>query len=308
MIERRIFGLRYYITTEEPNINSCDKFFVIPIVNKSGVRAYYVEIGGLSELELITRLTIRSIKRERVRDIAVQFYIPPDDFRQKTRVVGISHGDLSIKKDSMGNFIANLVIDVIPPGRREVIYVAQKLSLKPFKVSDTDWGLIKDSPIKYTHRGRLQNVNRPEIVKLANMLRGNNIYESVLRCVTFIKKHVRYHRNRYRLGCMFALKHGKGACDEITDLCASILKAMGIRTRTIIGYVIGESFHAWIEVFTNRHGWVPIDATAGIIGGIGARWIKFFTEPKPGAKILNVSSRGKISAKLEYMLESEKLM
>lgn len=311
--KNRAYGLKYYylrnITHLDRTSIGLGNLFFIPLIGEKGVERYYVEEGFLNELKFMTKVMIMNPSHDRARDISLHFFIPPNDSHQKVKIISMSHGAMSIEKDKHDNLVASLHLDVIPPKKKETVTIVQSISLTPFKVRDTDWGELDEAFLRsQVHHGRLQNSTREDIIQLASKIRSDNVYETVKNCVKFIKSHVRYRANAYRLGALFALKHRKGACDEITDLCASILKALKLKVRTIIGYVIDRNFHAWLEIFTPRYGWIPVDATAGIIGCLGARWLKIYVEPKPNTKILQVKSRRKVIVKPEIYLEDEKIL
>ncbi len=295
-----IYGVKYYLSRRKPSTR--DNLVVFPVITPRDGLLFYVEEGVMKELEYVTKLSIRAVKRQRLRDITLMFYIPPNDLRQGTVIVDKSHV-MTIKEDILGNKLVEVSIDVIPPGKRELISVKQKVKLKPFVVGEDIE--FPQTEISKTSEGRLQAISE-EIIAVARKLRSENSLDTLINCVRFVRGHVRYRRKPYRLGSLFALKSRKGACIEIVDLCASILKSLGIPARTVIGYVIGGSFHAWLEILTIKNYWVPIDPTMGILG-IGSRWLKIYTEPKPGTKILRVDAKEKIALKMEIYLEGEKI-
>ncbi|MCD6490747.1 MAG: transglutaminase domain-containing protein [Candidatus Korarchaeota archaeon] len=305
---RRFHGLKYYYTKSfDSIINSNRKISYTEFIGLPE-EIFYVEEGNIEELEIRTEVLLLNPSQKRVRDISIDFYIPSEDLHQKIRITKKSHGDLKIRKDSYGNLIASLKLDVIPPKKKEKVFVSQVANLNAVKINDIEWGFPeKTHDLQINYRGRLQNPRHEDIIAIANKIKSKDLYTTVTNCIKFIKANVKYERNAYRLGGRFALKHQKGACDEISDLCASILMALNIPIRTVLGYVIPENFHAWLEIFSSKKGWIPVDPTFGFMGFIGARWLKIFVEPKPNTKLLKIKCKGTIVPKLTFYLEDMKI-
>jgi transglutaminase-like putative cysteine protease len=62
----------------------------------------------------------------------------------------------------------------------------------------------------------------------------------------------------------------RGVCTEYSHLLISMLNSLGIKTRYVNGYVVGEDWqpHAWVEAYIPEYGWLPLDPTfnqAGIL-------------------------------------------
>lgn len=68
-----------------------------------------------------------------------------------------------------------------------------------------------------------------------------------------------------RLGASEAVRRGYGDCEEFTDLTIALARGLGIPARRVLGvYVEGsevKGWHAWVEVWTPRFGWIPLEAT-----------------------------------------------
>lgn len=280
-------------------------FTVFPLFMDSNIVKYYIESKKKLILEMITRVILKPyLSKGRIRDIKVKFFIPTSDAHQKILSITKSHDSLNIIKDNNDNLIGVFELDVIPARKTEIIVVKEVMELTQFKV-------INYEEIKLSRREPSEQKFKlsSEIIEVTKELRASNDLTTIINCIRFIKSRVRYVKNYFRLGALFALKHRKGACDEITDLCATILYALGYNVRVVIGYVIGSGFHAWLEVLSKNNEWIPIDPTAGLIGGIGLRWIKIYSEAKQNQKIIHYNARPKrLRVSLEYYLEGEKLI
>jgi hypothetical protein len=54
------------------------------------------------------------------------------------------------------------------------------------------------------------------------------------------------------------LASGKGICFDYAALAAAMLRAAGVPTRLMTGYV-GEIYHAWNEVYLENEGWISVE-------------------------------------------------
>ena len=55
------------------------------------------------------------------------------------------------------------------------------------------------------------------------------------------------------------LSGGKGICFDYASLFASMCRSQGIPAKLVMGYVRGDVYHAWNEIYTEESGWVTVD-------------------------------------------------
>lgn len=55
------------------------------------------------------------------------------------------------------------------------------------------------------------------------------------------------------------LEKGSGICFDYASLFAAMCRTQSIPARLVMGYVKGDVYHAWNEVYTNETGWVTVD-------------------------------------------------
>lgn len=282
---------------------------VIPVVSRDGTLTHYFEHETENFHEFQVKIGLTSSSKNRLRNVSFRIFIPPDDNHQRLRMIR-SNSPYAIRYYSEGNRVLEFSVEVVPPRKLEKIHFCGELVLKPFYVGDY-WGLAdRDKPITNNISGRLQNPQRREILDIVDRLKLyeiTDIRQIVLRCVKYLRSKVKYFRSPYRLGALFALKHGKGSCDEISDLLVAILKARNIEARSIIGYYLHSGLHEWVEVKTEK-GWVPVDPTMGLIGGLGSRWLKLCAEPKPSIHPIRISGTGWGSISVEVLLDNKIVM
>ena len=261
-------------------------------------RYFYIERGPPPTFEVTTEVILENRSSKKIRNIELQVYGFSSDQHQEVMETILSHGGLKEISDDRGNVVYTFKLPVLNARKKEIVKIKQRIAMKFFMIEDTKWGLVNEIPksmiyVKGGEKGRLQTTRRQEIIQLAEKLQRGEIYDSIVNCIRYVQQNVRYFKNYRRLGAMFALKIRKGACDEVTDLCVSIIRAMGIPARSVIGFIIGGGGHAWLEVYSPKKGWIPVDPIFGMIGGLGVRWLKYFVEKIPGEKPLRLNKQFK---------------
>jgi transglutaminase-like putative cysteine protease len=122
----------------------------------------------------------------------------------------------------------------------------------------------------------------PQIKLLAKEIGGRdgNWFVHAERVANYLKANCSYLNNNSELEpdvdsvANFLLTTKSGSCSIFASAEAILLRAQGIPSRVVFGYMPGDKDpksdaalvkkkheHAWAEVFIPTHGWVPIDAT-----------------------------------------------
>ena len=118
----------------------------------------------------------------------------------------------------------------------------------------------------------------PEIKSLSSRLtRGSTSqFDAVQRLITWVINNLRYVNPPPQYDALFALKTGKGNCQNFSHLSAALLRAAGIPTRIVNGITLNKAFnvarkegpltfkmaqgrHSWIEIWFPDFGWTPFD-------------------------------------------------
>jgi transglutaminase-like putative cysteine protease len=116
----------------------------------------------------------------------------------------------------------------------------------------------------------------PRIQQAANGIEGRADIEEVLNIYDYVTDNMEYTTvNKKALGAVNALKRGKGDCTEYSDLFVALCRAKNIPARIITGYRVNRNVtspkHNWVEVYLQKHGWVPFDPSNGNVGNVQSK-------------------------------------
>ncbi len=153
------------------------------------------------------------------------------------------------------------------------------------EIEDVNIGRYPESVKIFTERSNLIESSSIEIQTVANNKFPRNSFIEILNQTIFwVNDYVEYASNeefqKYYLlqkSAIDTLLSKKGVCDEFTNLAAAILRAKNIPTRIIIGPTFdGQEWgnHAWLEVYHEKHGWIPSDPTFREPGFVDGTHIK----------------------------------
>jgi hypothetical protein len=101
-------------------------------------------------------------------------------------------------------------------------------------------------------------------------------YDAVQHILSWIVDHIDYVQQPNRYDARFAMKTGKGNCQNYSHVAAALMRAVGIPVRIVNGVTSREPFdmkvrggvmtmrmgqgrHSWIEVYFPSFGWIPFD-------------------------------------------------
>ncbi len=135
----------------------------------------------------------------------------------------------------------------------------------------------------YTKPAQYWEVENPEIVQLANRLKGeqNNVYTVSANIYNYVVDHIDYSQVKrfglnVRQGALKTLQGGSAVCMEYSDLFLTLARAAGIATRAVYGYgydarvaSTGQEAHQWVQIYMPKLGrWVDVDVTWGESGDL----------------------------------------
>jgi transglutaminase-like putative cysteine protease len=193
----------------------------------------------------------------------------------------------SVVKDERGNEKGTFTIASLKPKQTQTIHMARN-----YKVSSIDYTIDPENIGSYEPLINVLGLylspspgiesDNPQIInKAMEVTQGEtNPYEKAKKIFTFIKEHMTYDEeviNEERdKGALEALTTGRGVCEDYADLMVAMLRAVGVPSRTVVGWmgdvedtqqVIADRSgillpgHVWVEYYLPGYGWVPADPT-----------------------------------------------
>ena len=129
-------------------------------------------------------------------------------------------------------------------------------------------------------------------------------FETIRNTVYWIIENIKYERTYVRLSATDTIRRKKGSCLSISDLIVTILRACDIPA-TVIRGLYKDNPHAWVEAYIVGNTGVkivPIDALAGIVGGIGSVWISQHAELSPRTRNVELIPMKGLYGKYNIML------
>ena len=103
-----------------------------------------------------------------------------------------------------------------------------------------------------------------EIRQIANIIEGQTEEEVVKNIYDYVIDNLEYTKHgKQEWGAVKALRRARGDCSEYSDLFAAICRAKDIPARVVTGYAMRPDStllkHNWVEVYLQKHGWVPFE-------------------------------------------------
>ena len=200
------------------------------------------------------------------------------------------------KFNDVSNRKLNIVISGIANQRTYDYQIAQAFNRNPHKESDLTQYL---KPAPYIESDDAQ------IVKTALSLKGNTTKETVENVFDFLQKNMKYNINAPTKGAKDVLARKQGKCVDYANLMVALLRANKIPARYVVGYMIkeGYSYHAWVEVYYTKYGWVAYDPTISAMAssykdaqGNNHKYVAKIDPSKSLGRRYIASARNKISA------------
>ena len=85
------------------------------------------------------------------------------------------------------------------------------------------------------------------------------MFEYVTSHITYDKELAASVKSGYIPDPDATLESGKGICFDYASLFASMCRSQGIPAKLVMGYVRGDVYHAWNEIYTEETGWITVD-------------------------------------------------
>ncbi len=181
------------------------------------------------------------------------------------------------ESDAFGNRYAIFRISNIESADFKYIINARiRTNAAIFELQDYDLSTAINAETQFLQESTYIQSNDAGIRSLAfSTLDSDSVLENVIKAAEFAHGYITYDLDYFTtvLSAKEVLDVRKGTCDEFSNLTAALLRARGIPTRYVVGYVYsGKKWdtHAWLEFFSPGTGWVALDSTyleAGFVDG-----------------------------------------
>ncbi len=200
-------------------------------------------------------------------------------------------------EDEFGNRTAKIMIETLAEGQSVDIVLETNLSSLAWLTDKSElWSLsqaifqqsegsqsitydIQTEWKRYLEDELYVTVSHPSIQELSTALTkdAQGPYEKAQKIFDYVNTNMSYDENPAfaRKGSVSALFNLKGICTEFASLMVALLRASGIPSRLVGGYLLGEESlnqektqvygldmaHAWVEFYITGVGWLPADPT-----------------------------------------------
>jgi len=165
--------------------------------------------------------------------------------------------------------------------------------LEPYRVTSSDFG---DNFQGFVAKILLESEN--STLNFLSIL-TTNIYEN-------FEHEIRHEGHAYEPG--ETISRMKGSCRDFVVLFAEVCRSMGIASRFVSGYTVGDTenpenyLHAWTEVYLPGGGWRGYDPTLGLAVADQHIALASGATPLQAAPISGSFRRTGAEAKIEYEL------
>jgi len=256
-----------------------------------GVPCYaenYVLVGQMGS-EITYELQQQVKRGPGTKKLVLSFVVPPSfdspTYRQEIRGFKLTFSPKPTAEqrteDKRGNQILTATWNPPPP---EVVSRISFSALNQTKLQQLQTGTpfpldsVPPEMAPYLAATAQVQSNNQRIRKLAKELTTGvtTQFDAVQRILTWIIDNVRYVTPSPEHDALYALKQGKGNCQNFSPLSAALMRAVSIPVRIVNGVTLNQPFnvlrqggvltfkmgqgrHSWIEVWFSDLGWVPFD-------------------------------------------------
>ena len=149
---------------------------------------------------------------------------------------------------------------------------------------------LRDRELSYRQFVYANYLSLPDSTKNAlnelavqNSLSGNSLFETISLVADYVRSRCPYNINTQPYpsedyAVYFLSQATEGYCVHFATAATALYRAMGLPARIVTGMafeaeagvpteVLGENAHAWVEVYIDSLGWLPVEVTPGSYDG-----------------------------------------
>jgi hypothetical protein len=198
-----------------------------------------------------------------IKNESVSISLPVESSLQKiiSNKVTASH---EIVTDVSGNQVAKVTLPLIAPYETKIVDVVTRIELSGSKE------MRGEALMSYTKPEKFVESTAPDIINIANKLKGGKDADTARNTLNWISSHLRYGGYvKEDRGALYALSAREADCTEYMYLYAALTRANQIPTRLIGGFVVesnkkikASEYHNWVEVYLDGK-WRIVDPQNG---------------------------------------------
>ena len=163
---------------------------------------------------------------------------------------------------------------------------------------------LRDRELSYRQFVYANYLSLPDSTKNAlnelavqNSLSGNSLFETISLVADYVRSRCPYNINTQPYpsedyAVYFLSQATEGYCVHFATAATALYRAMGLPARMVTGMafeaeagvpteVLGENAHAWVEVYIDSLGWLPVEVTPGSYEGPAIGGMDEETEEQP---------------------------
>ncbi len=253
--------------------------------SKEGI--YHLEWGEPPQYSLNLPVRLKAKGKALVSELKLSIPLPPD-YYQKVSSIRVNTGKITVKKENDMR-VGEVKIKRFSGGTFGVIQTTLTIIPSGITLPSRNWGQIYEIPETKKRRlcrnDELWPTTHPEILRLAQELRRDEIYSTVKAIFNFIRKNIEVKGySKRRLGAKETLKRKRASYADLTDLFITICRSAAIPARRIVGlHFTGKPRspeHVWADIFSPKLGWIPMDPAFGLFGTQGIQHISLSIEER----------------------------
>jgi transglutaminase-like putative cysteine protease len=150
------------------------------------------------------------------------------------------------------------------------IRINADMALRRFDLSSACPLVAKDTTTcDFLKSERYLEKDDPRIVAVANAIGGKDEIDIIRNVYNYVTSHIVYKgyvpEDEGAVKVLF--ERGYGDCSDFSDSLAALARAKNIPARDVDGFLTSyggdNPCHTWVEIYTDKYGWVPFDPLLG---------------------------------------------
>jgi transglutaminase-like putative cysteine protease len=242
----------------------------------------HADVQTANSTDHTVRFEYRIVNRaDRAQDVTITLALPQSNERQEVLEVIPEPGYTRLFTDAFGNHLVSYSETNVAPGQMRLRgWLARVRTHAAIWTPLTVPARLPDAERRlYTRDRSNYRITSPLILELKEkLIRPGMTDEEKARAIfEYLISHVAYYRDDKWDTAPEVLQKNQGSCSEYNFAFIALLRAASVPARYTGGLVVSPDnlshydprihedavFHRWTEVFLERYGWLPVDASRG---------------------------------------------